>query len=233
MPTYNRRRFVSQAIAYFKRQDYPRTELIIVDDGEDCIRDAVPDDPRLRYIRLNQKQPLGAKRNIACSQARGSVICHWDDDDWTAPRRIRYQVDGLRASGAEACGLNRLYFYDPFGRRSWRYQYPQQKTTLLAGGSLCYHKRLWDHNPFPATSLGEDAAFLWNGRPKKLLAHRDSTFYVALTHPGNTNPRHPNRQRWSVYPNQQLEAMLGADLAFYSGLSPRPSNSDPPQRHGQ
>jgi hypothetical protein len=102
----------------------------------------------------------------------------------------------------------------------------------LAGGSLCYHKRLWDRNPFPEINLGEDTAFLWNDRPKKLLAHHDNTFYVALTHPGNTNPRHPNRQRWSVYPNQRLEAMLGADLAFYLGLHPRTPNSDPQRRHG-
>lgn len=33
MPTYDRRRFVPQAIKYFLRQDYSNKELAILDDG--------------------------------------------------------------------------------------------------------------------------------------------------------------------------------------------------------
>jgi len=92
MPTYNRRAFVPQAIAYFLRQDYANKELIIVDDGIDAVGDLVPADQHIRYIRLSQKTTLGVKRNIACEQARGTIIAHWDDDDWHAPHRLRYQV---------------------------------------------------------------------------------------------------------------------------------------------
>src|SRR4051794_36348973 len=85
MPTYNRRAYVPRAIEYFLRQDYPNKELIIVDDGTDPVSDLVPADERIRYIRLNVKQPIGTKRNLACQEARGSIIIHWDDDDWHAP----------------------------------------------------------------------------------------------------------------------------------------------------
>ena len=57
MPTCNRRRFVSQAIWYFLRQDYPSRELVIVDDGEDSIADLVPDDERIHYARLAVGSP--------------------------------------------------------------------------------------------------------------------------------------------------------------------------------
>ena len=219
MPTSDRRRFVSQAIAYFMRQDYPCKELIIADDGDDCIEDLIPNSPLIRYLRLDQKLPLGAKRNLACDQARGALILHWDDDDWMAPWRIRYQVASLLESKADVCGLNRLYFYDPFSGRSWRYLYPKKNTTLLAGGSLCYKKQLWENNPFPEITLGEDTGFLWEGRPKKLFPHDDNRFYVALIHPANTNPRHTTRPRWSVYPIELLEARLGPDLEFYRCLT--------------
>jgi glycosyltransferase involved in cell wall biosynthesis len=42
MPTYNRRAFVSKAIAYFLRQDYDDKELSIIDDSTDSVSDLVP-----------------------------------------------------------------------------------------------------------------------------------------------------------------------------------------------
>src|SRR5580704_7297349 len=68
MPTANRRTFVPQAIRYFLAQDYPNKELVIVDDGEKAVGDLVPEDERIRYIRLTCKTILGEKRNCAVAQ---------------------------------------------------------------------------------------------------------------------------------------------------------------------
>src|SRR6266567_7684949 len=87
MPTANRRQFARQAITYFQRQDYPSKELLILDDGQDCIQDLMPEDAAIRYTRLTGKRSLGMKRNLACEMARGDLILHWDDDDWMAPNR--------------------------------------------------------------------------------------------------------------------------------------------------
>ena len=110
MPTYNRREFVSQAIHYFLRQDYPNKELIIIDDGTDIISDLVPDNQCIRYLHLDHRATIGAKRNIACQQAKGEIIVHWDDDDWYAPHRLSYQLEALFREGTEVCGTNRLLF---------------------------------------------------------------------------------------------------------------------------
>ena len=32
--------------------------------------------------------------------ARGQIIAHWDDDDWSAPWRLGYQVAALERMGA-------------------------------------------------------------------------------------------------------------------------------------
>src|SRR5437879_2042071 len=105
LPTYDRRRFVAQSIRYFLRQDYPDKELIVVDDGvADSIGDLVPSDSAIRYVRLNQRLTVGAKRNLACREARGNIILHWDDDDWMADWRISYQVAQLTTSNSEVCG---------------------------------------------------------------------------------------------------------------------------------
>src|SRR5438874_1492302 len=108
MPTHNRRAFVPQAIEYFLRQDYPNKELIIVDDGTDPVSDLVPADERIHYIRLDVKQPIGTKRNLACQEARGSIIIHWDDDDWHASYQLSYQVEEIQRLMGED-----WIFYDP------------------------------------------------------------------------------------------------------------------------
>jgi glycosyltransferase involved in cell wall biosynthesis len=74
MPTHNRRAFSPRAIEYFLRQDYHNKELIIVDHGPDPIEDLIPADPRICYRRCDDQIPLGAKRNLACQEARGEII---------------------------------------------------------------------------------------------------------------------------------------------------------------
>src|ERR1044071_5568655 len=118
MPTADRREFVGRAVGYFLRQDYEPKELIVVDDGEDAVGDLMPRDARVRYVRAEGKLTVGAKRNLACEQARGEVIAHWDDDDWHAPRRLSYQVGELLESGAEVCGIRELLFYEPGAGRA-------------------------------------------------------------------------------------------------------------------
>ena len=66
MPTANRRHFVPEAIRLFMAQDYPETELIILDDGEDDVRDLIPKQLHIRYLRLDRPQSIGAKRNLGC-----------------------------------------------------------------------------------------------------------------------------------------------------------------------
>src|SRR5215210_5881737 len=87
MPTYNRRKFIPNAIRYFLRQDYTNKELIVIDDGTDAVKDLIPDHRDIRYFYLDKKMNLGAKLNLACQHAKGNIIVHWDDDDWYAERR--------------------------------------------------------------------------------------------------------------------------------------------------
>ncbi len=121
MPTYNRRRFVPQAITYFLRQDYPSRELIIVDDGTEPVGDLVPDDASIRYLYREGRLTVGAKRNLACEAAKGEIIVHWDDDDWLADWRLSYQVESLLREEADVCGLDKLLFYSPASDRAWQY----------------------------------------------------------------------------------------------------------------
>jgi glycosyltransferase involved in cell wall biosynthesis len=100
MPTYNRRAFVPRAIEYFLRQDYLTKELITVNDGMDPVKDLMPIDDRIHYVHLSTKTPIGAKRNLACEQARAEIIAH-DDDAWHVPHWRRYQVETFLRAEAD------------------------------------------------------------------------------------------------------------------------------------
>jgi glycosyltransferase involved in cell wall biosynthesis len=211
LPTYNRRTFVPRAIEYFLRQDYPHKELLILDNGSDPVADLVPVDERIRYVRLEKRLSLGAKRNLAVEQARGNLLMHWDDDDWYAPRRIRYQVEALQAAGAEVCGLRQMLFHDIVTGRTWLYTYPPGARPWLAGGSLLYTRDFWKRFPFPEVKAGEDTRFVWGHSLENALFLSDHTFYVAMIHPGNTSPKRVRGSYWRAW-GGDLDAIMGADL---------------------
>jgi len=215
MPTYNRRSYVAQAIRYFQRQDYPARELVILDDGTDPIADLVPADPRIRYERLPRWTVLGAKRNLACEAARGDIIVHWDDDDWSRSDRISYQVDTLMKADASLCGIGRALYYDPPREAAWLYEYPPALHRWLAGNTLCYRKDYWARHPFPEIAVGEDVRFVWGAESSRAAVTPDHTYHVALLHAANASPKNVSGPYWRPHPVAEIHRILGADLAFY------------------
>ena len=226
MPTANRRRFVPQAIRYFLAQDYPHKELVVVDDGADHVADLMPDDLRVRYIRLSGRRTLGAKRNECVEASRGDLIMHWDDDDWMSPRRISLQAESLLRAGAEVCGVREMLFYEMAADRVWLYVYPPQQRSWLAGGSLLYTREFWRRSPFPNIQVASDTRFVWGRKLERAVALPDSTFYVAMIHPGNTSAKSCRGSCWKRWPGD-LRTVMGDDLDFYRGTFPAERQAPP------
>jgi len=217
MPTCDRRHLVPQAIHYFLRQDYANRELIIVDDGADAVADLVPQDSRISYVRLAQRQTIGAKRNLACERARGEIIVHWDDDDWMADWRLTYQVNALAGAKGIACGLSSLLYYDPRHNRAWMYTYPERQRRWVAGNTLCYHKELWRRHQFLQVNQGEDTRFVWSLPESSIVALTDHKFYVAAVHEKNSSPKRTQDACWRPRPAEEVRAVIGNDFGFYQG----------------
>ena len=219
MPTRDRVAYVKQAVDYFLRQDYTHAELLILDDGAACAEKMLPESARIRYVRLPKRTVLGAKRNLACEMARGSIIVHWDDDDWSAPWRLSYQVQVLLEAGADLSGAARQLYYDPFEQRAWLYEYPRVQRPWLSGGTLCYAKAFWETNRFPEVQVGEDTRFVWSKRAGKAAPTPRVDYYVALVHRGNTSPKATNGRYWRPRPVAEVQRLLGEDLSFYRSLA--------------
>ena len=119
-PTYNRRRFIPHLIEMVEHQDYrkDRMEWIVLDDGQDKVKDlfeqAAKRIPNLRYIPLDEKLTIGAKRNRLNDEAKGSIIVAMDDDDYYPPCRVSAVVNAFKHKQnekVELCGASEIYMY--------------------------------------------------------------------------------------------------------------------------
>ncbi|HKN50728.1 MAG TPA: glycosyltransferase family 2 protein [Actinomycetota bacterium] len=224
MPTHNRRFFVPQAIRCFLRQDLAESELIVVDDGTDPVADLIPDDPRIRYLRLPERHTIGQKRNIGCAQAWGEIIVHWDDDDWMASWRLSHQVESLSSGDVDVSGLRSLLCYEIPEGRAWRYEQPDHGRPWVAGATFCYRRSLWERHPFADTNDGSDTGYLWEAPAKRVGVLADASFYVALLHGDNASSAAVEGPSWRPCPPEKVARLMGEDWAFYRDTLREPSS---------
>ena len=156
--------------------------MLILADGED-VRDLVP--PSIRLIHLaSQPHSIGEKRNFGAAQAT-EVICHWDDDDWSAPERLERQIASLTTSGKQVAGFHSMKFTD--GEKWWQYE---GSANYSLGTSLCYYRTWWERFPFPSKNIGEDNDFVQTAAVAGMLHSENAGDLMHATiHPGNTSPR--------------------------------------------
>jgi glycosyltransferase involved in cell wall biosynthesis len=221
MPTADRRQFVPSSIRMFFAQDYVNKELLIVDDGIEPVRDLVLHHPQIRYVRCEAVQSLGSKRNVACEVARGDIILHWDDDDWYAPWRVRYQVESLRSGDFQICGLDRAIFVSETGEHAWEYVYPRRLSSWLFGATLCYGKSFWEHHPFADVTVGEDTRFVRSAGETRIGFLENNHFFVARIHAGNTCRKRPAGDRWQARSIESVRGVVGSQWEDFLGVARR------------
>ena len=191
MPTADRRPFVPLALSHFARQNYPRKELIVVDDGSDPIGDLFEGAEDVRYVRVPRRTSIGGKRNLAVSEARGEFIAHWDDDDWYAPDRLRYQLAPLLSGRADLTGLVNTFVLELPGGNFWTVL-PQLHRRMFVGdvhgGTVVYRRSVLDHGVrYPETNLAEDAALIRQAqrRGQRLMRLDNEGLFVYVRHGSN------------------------------------------------
>ena len=200
-PTTNRRlEWLPKIVDCFQRQDYANKEMVIVAPPNFECDWLAPLAPTIRVVAFTG--PLGAKRNFGCEEARGQVIAHFDDDDWSSPRRLTHQVGRLFESGMPATGYSEMKFTD--GVKWWLYRFGGDglgdKWPL--GTSLCFLKSYWLEHPFCDTiQIGEDNLFINDLRQKQAIdiVPCENRMY-ANVHLDNLNQRNYDGDPWIQLP---------------------------------
>lgn len=180
--TYNRRPFLPTFFECMRAQTYPRKrfEIVVVDDGTDCVRDVVEKHGHgltVRYHRVEQKMALGAKRNLSHTLVdnKAKYIVAADDDDYHCRERIAHSVEMLeKTPDAMIAGSSILYIYfkhiqqmyqfgpyavnRPDGSVSDRFS---PRNTHSTNGCFAYRRELADQRQYsPTACLAEERAFL-------------------------------------------------------------------------
>ena len=103
LPTWNRMRWLPDAVASVRAQTFADLELVVVDDAS---TDGTPGylaslgDPRVRVVRLARRSGPARARNAGAAAARGDLLAFLDSDDLWLPRKLEAQVEATRRAGA-------------------------------------------------------------------------------------------------------------------------------------
>jgi len=105
VPVFNAEKHLESCVDSILAQDYPRLEVLLVDDGSTDRSGEICDhlaarDPRVKVIHQTNGG-IGAAQNRGLEAAAGSLITFCDNDDLMSPRMIGRLVDLLSANDAD------------------------------------------------------------------------------------------------------------------------------------
>ncbi len=155
-PTFNRRPFFKGLIQNVMNQKYPKEliEWIVVDDGTDKIGDLIQNIPFVKYFPVDERMPLGKKRNFMHAQCSfkndNDIIVYMDDDDFYPPERVSHAVEKLTNSTALCAGSSEMYIW--FNTLDKMYRFGPYGPKHSTAGTFAFKREL-----LKITSYEEDA----------------------------------------------------------------------------
>ncbi|MCB9978327.1 MAG: FkbM family methyltransferase [Rhodospirillales bacterium] len=110
---HNAQGTIRRALSSAAAQEYPDFEILVVDDASEdesaqIIADFAAEDPRIRFVRHENNKGYPAALNTILRNAAGEFVAFFDDDDESAPARLRQQIERLQAF--EARSLQQMVF---------------------------------------------------------------------------------------------------------------------------
>lgn len=178
--TFNRVKFLSQAISSVFAQSMRDFELIVLDnDSDDGTAELMNEfnDPRIRYHR-HEAMGISPQRNLGLSMARSEYVAFLDDDDVWLPNKLEAQLAAIDRSGRNV-GLvyGGFCFYDDAGRR-WGFHTPKLTGSVLQG-------LLWTRDPFSGSAsnpmINRSHALSVGGYNNRIKVGEDWEFYLRLS----------------------------------------------------
>lgn len=109
--TYNRPRYLAEALASIFAQSYENFEVILTRDGGQGVSHVVEqfDDERLIFVDRDHNRGLAYSFNRALERARGKYVCYLGDDDLFYPDHIETLVDALERNPQYKVAYTDLY----------------------------------------------------------------------------------------------------------------------------
>jgi glycosyltransferase involved in cell wall biosynthesis len=230
-PTYDRQNRHENLYKAFKQQTYPNKELLVLDDSPTPSKFFLSlNDPNVHYQNLTTRLSIGSKRNMLIEKAQGSLIAHFDDDDYYAPNYLETMIQSLGA--ADLIKLSKWLIWREYDGTLWEWDTrffdhfhyvisgnsknapkadatknpPEEleaykETNIWGFGfSYVYKKSLWQENPFNDQNLGEDYQFI-----SKAKQNNKSLIHMPDDHHMVVHTMHRLSTTSKMYPQLRIE----------------------------
>jgi glycosyltransferase involved in cell wall biosynthesis len=177
-------------------------EWIVLDDGtekvEELFTKLTNGLPNIRYISLDEKLNIGAKRNRLNQEAKGDIIIAMDDDDWYSPDRVAHVVTKFAQNpGYYLAGSSEMYMY--YSDNATIYKLGPYHDKHATNGTMAWRSHYGKHNDYDETvTYAEERSFLNDYKypmvqldPRKtmlVISHSENTFDKSKLREDTTNP---------------------------------------------
>lgn len=162
----NNHRFIDNLFRNYNNQIYPSKELIVILNKDTL--NIVQYRNRARLLKnvsiyqLPEKTSLGHCLNFAIRRAKYNCIAKFDHDDYYAPYYVKRAMKDLNRKDVDVVGKRTHYLYLE-GKKTLYVRFPNQENRYVrnvAGGTIMFKKKVFNHVKFANLSLGEDVQFL-------------------------------------------------------------------------
>lgn len=210
------------SIDQFKQQTYKSRELVIVcdhveEDLKTLIRQSGDD---VRLVMVGPGLALGELRNVSVEEARGDLVCQWDDDDLYSADRIEHGVGAMLEAGADALFLRQWFIWWPA-----KMVLSVSMSRIWEGSMIAFKRAV---GPYPALARDEDTMMVDALLRRSSIAVLDDPLsYCYCIHGQNTwSDGHMQR----LVDGSRLRFEYGAALAAFSStfdFESHPAFSEP------
>ena len=161
IPTYNRERYLLEAVQSVLSQTYSNIELIVIDDGStDQSHQMIGNvkDKRLEYYKVEHSGHISTVRNIGLSKCRGKYIAFLDSDDIWHSCKLEKQLKYLIKAKAQAI-ISSYYVLNEDG--------------TIGNKLLCKYSGENESQFILQNLLMNTISFVWAPPPRKLCPDAD------------------------------------------------------------
>jgi glycosyltransferase involved in cell wall biosynthesis len=197
-PTFGREPFLDAIAACVKSQSYPNIEWLVLDDSPEPSPTLSNEQwQRLKYFHSSKRLNLGVKRNMLLEQASGTLIVHFDDDDFYGPDYISKAVQFLENGNLDVallCGFfvahlhnNHFGYYRTQIKDGPAFAFNKADVRpvdlgrinipfihLCFGWSYVYNRHVWENGKFRVLNVFEDREFIRTASRKFKMAAYES-----------------------------------------------------------
>ena len=165
MPTM-RPENVARCLDNFKKQTYPKKELILILNNAEFDLDSIRREaeliPNVQVLHVEGRTTLGHCLNRGVEAASGQYIAKMDDDDHYGDRYLSDAVLAASFSNAEIVGKGSFFMYFEESDTTALAEVTREHTftSFVTGGTLFIRTEVARENPFDSVSLREDTNLL-------------------------------------------------------------------------